>query len=224
MKLENELAECFGNNKAKFIECDVGDDDQLFGAFDSVINANGYIDVIINNAGLPEQSDNYKNLININYKAVVTSTIKGMEYMRKDRGGKGGTIINVSSIAALCQLAPIFFVYFGTKSAVLQFSNCIGKQNYYSRTGVRVITICFGCTDTAMFYEMKSFDKEAEEEMNNTLKSLPLQSVDNAARGLAEVFEVADSGDTWLIHNNKPARNITERIKKAYDIMSEDLF
>lgn len=46
--------------------------------------------------------------------------------MRKDKGGNGGTIVNISSIGCMCQHAPALFVYMGTKSAVLQFSNCIG--------------------------------------------------------------------------------------------------
>lgn len=46
--------------------------------------------------------------------------------MREDRGGKGGTVINVSSVAALIQVSPTAFVYAGTKSAVLYFSTCIG--------------------------------------------------------------------------------------------------
>lgn len=45
--------------------------------------------------------------------------------MRKDNGGKGGTIVNISSIVGLMQsfLLP---VYSAAKSAVLQFSNCLG--------------------------------------------------------------------------------------------------
>ncbi|XP_068629555.1 15-hydroxyprostaglandin dehydrogenase [NAD(+)]-like isoform X1 [Battus philenor] len=224
LKFENELAECYGKNKVKFIECDVGDDEQLFGAYNSVIADNGYIDVVINNAGVGEQNnDNYKNIININIRALITSTIKGLEHMRVDRGGKGGTIINVSSTAALCQLSPSYFVYFATKSAVQQFSNCIGMQNYYSRTGVRVVTVCLGSTDTEILGLMKSFDPEAEDEIRRIVSIYPVQSLESAARGLLTAFELGESGDTWLVNNDKPARNITEKIKKAYEIMSEDL-
>lgn len=58
--------------------------------------------------------------------ALVTSTLKALKVMRKDTGGKGGTIINISSVAALDQPSPSYFIYCGSKSAVLQFSNCIG--------------------------------------------------------------------------------------------------
>lgn len=60
----------------------------------------------------------------------MTGTLKAIELMRKDEGGKGGTVINVSSIAALHQ-AHYIPIYFATKSAVMQFSNCIGVSIVY---------------------------------------------------------------------------------------------
>lgn len=54
-----------------------------------------------------------------------------MDIMRKDEGGKGGVIVNISSIAALLQ-DEFLPIYYGTKSAVLQFSNCIGVSNNIS--------------------------------------------------------------------------------------------
>lgn len=50
--LEKELNERHGNNKVRFIKCDITDEEQLFKAFDTIINENGCIDVVINNAGI----------------------------------------------------------------------------------------------------------------------------------------------------------------------------
>lgn len=49
-------------------------------------------------------------------------------------------------------------------------------------------------------------------------------SVRSAAEGMAQVYQHGTSGDTWLVNNNKPAINITEKVKKAHHILSEDLF
>ena len=57
--------------------------------------------------------------------AVITTTLKALDIMSKENGGKGGVVLNMSSIAALFQ-DHVLPVYFATKSAVLQFSNCIG--------------------------------------------------------------------------------------------------
>lgn len=58
--------------------------------------------------------------------------------MRKDKGGKGGVILNISSTAALCQM-PLSPIYSATKSAVLQFSNCIGVSINKAFLGINKI-------------------------------------------------------------------------------------
>lgn len=40
--------------------------------------------------------------------------------MRKDEGGAGGTIINISSVVALISM-PILPIYSGSEAAVIQF-------------------------------------------------------------------------------------------------------
>lgn len=47
--------------------------------------------------------------------------------MRKDEGGAGGTIINVSSIAAFF-FAPSLPIYNGSKAAVMHFSRCLAVR------------------------------------------------------------------------------------------------
>ncbi|XP_013139029.1 PREDICTED: peroxisomal hydratase-dehydrogenase-epimerase-like [Papilio polytes] len=224
-KLEEKLSQKFDKSKVKFIKCDVTKDNELYEAFDSVQKENDQIDVVINNAAIGQETmDSYKKLIEVNYTALVTSTLKALKVMRKDTGGKGGTIINISSVAALDQPSPSYFIYCGSKSAVLQFSNCIGKQEYYSITGVRVLTICFGATNSDMIPNMRSFDPIVDEKKDSISNNFPSQTVRSAAEGMAQVYQHGTSGDTWLVNNNKPAINITEKVKKAHHILSEDLF
>lgn len=63
--------------------------------------------------------------------ALITNTIKAMDVMRKDEGGNGGVIMNISSVAAFFQDSA-YPIYFATKSAVLQFSNCVGVSNFHT--------------------------------------------------------------------------------------------
>jgi short-subunit dehydrogenase len=58
----------------------------------------------------------------------MTSSLKAYELMRKDRGGRGGTIVNMSSITALHSF-HVVPVYSATRSAVLQFDMCLGVSN-----------------------------------------------------------------------------------------------
>ena len=46
--------------------------------------------------------------------------------MRKDKGGEGGTIINIASVSALSLLSPNAFVYGATKAGVLHFTTSVG--------------------------------------------------------------------------------------------------
>ncbi|XP_050345168.1 alcohol dehydrogenase 1-like [Nymphalis io] len=224
--LQNELNKKYGANKVKFIKGDVTNEDDLFGAYRTTIKDYGYIDIVINNAGIMNDSkDKFKKEIEVNVTALVASTLKAVDVMRKDEGGKGGVVMNMSSIAALYQ-DPLVPIYFGTKSAVLQFSNCLGLPEYYNRTGVRVLTICFGATDTSLLSKEKlgNFDKEAEKKMLDSISIHRLQKVESAARGVVDAIKHGESGSTWLSIADKPVRDITSTIKKAYGILSELVF
>lgn len=50
-------------------------------------------------------------------------------------------------------------------------------EPHYSRTGVRVITLCFGCTDTTLFdpSKMGAFDTETDVILQQSVKALPMQ-------------------------------------------------
>ncbi|XP_073943523.1 15-hydroxyprostaglandin dehydrogenase [NAD(+)]-like isoform X2 [Choristoneura fumiferana] len=147
---QEKLNKQHGVGKAKFYRVDVTSDEQLFAAFESVVAEHGGIDVVVNNAGIMnDMSHIYKKEIAINFTAVVGSTMKAIEVMRTDEGGKGGTVINISSVAAL-QQSSFMPIYYGTKAAVLHFSNCVSMQHDFARTGVRVLTICIGGTATSL--------------------------------------------------------------------------
>lgn len=65
--LESELNAKYGAGKAKFHQCDVTDDDQLFECFNVTASEQGYIDVVINNAGIMNDSKScYKKMIQVN--------------------------------------------------------------------------------------------------------------------------------------------------------------
>ncbi|KAL0841855.1 hypothetical protein ABMA28_014094 [Loxostege sticticalis] len=220
--LQNELNSKYGE-KVKFIKGDVTNEEQFIGSLRSVKEEHG-LDVLINNAGIMNDSlATYKKEIEINVTALVTGTIKAMEMMRKDEGGNGGTIINISSVAGLCQL-PLLPVYWATKSAVLQFSNCMGLDHYYSRSGVRVVALCYGKTDTPLLVNMHSFDKHMEKTFPGSFDEFPGQRPESAARCLVDTYKQASSGSTWLATSERPAEDISADVKKAYEIMSSKIF
>ncbi|CAK1582154.1 unnamed protein product [Parnassius mnemosyne] len=222
--LESELKDVYGQNKIKFIKCDVTSD--LENAYDLAIKEFGYIDVVINNAGIMNDSPNvYLKEIAVNVTALITSSLKAFDLMRKDRGGKGGTIINISSIVGLMQTS-LLPIYSATKSAVLQFSNCLGMEQNFSWSGVRVLTVCFGSTDTPLLSLQKlgGFTKEFDEKIHVGINKMPQQSAQSAAQGLLTAYRNGVSGSTWLVTSNRPAEEITENVKNAYKTLSQGIY
>ncbi|KPJ07894.1 15-hydroxyprostaglandin dehydrogenase [NAD+] [Papilio machaon] len=214
---QNELNSKYGNNKVQFIKCDVTNTEELNAAFAKVKDEFGYIDIVINNAGvLNDNLQVYVKQININVTALVTSSLKALELMRKDEGGKGGVVINMSSIAAICAV-PDTPIYSATKAAVLKFTTAMGNDLYYSRTGVRFLTVCFGATDTPLLSveKMGSFDSKVEAGIPETFKKLKWQSPEAAARGVVDTYKNGASGSVWLIAGGKPAVEVTELYNKG---------
>ncbi|CAH0604517.1 unnamed protein product [Chrysodeixis includens] len=224
-ELQQELTNKYGEGKVKFHKCDVTTN-EIDTVYDDVVKEYEYVDVVVNCAGIMNDRPNvFVKEIEINVTALIRSSFKAFDLMRKDHGGRGGTIINISSIVGLFR-AHLLPVYTATKSAVLQFSNCLGMDPHASRSGVRVLTLCFGCTDTSLFSQSKmgAFDKETDELLAGSLGKLPMQTIDSAVAGLLKAYKEGDSASTWLITSGRPAEDITGNISKAYGIMSQGVF
>ncbi|XP_045785457.1 15-hydroxyprostaglandin dehydrogenase [NAD(+)]-like [Maniola jurtina] len=219
VKLEGKLKITYGENKVCFFKCDVTKDEELFGIYESVQKDFNGIDVVVNNAGIAtETPKTFKKTIETNLSATISSTYKALDLMRVDHGGKGGTIINVSSVAALSLLSPSLFTYSATKMAVLHFSNCVGKEEYYRHTNVRVLTICFGITETAIWDKMDVIDELIQDTLNN-FKYKKMQSGEVAAQGLMQSYRAGKSGSTWLINYNN-VTDISDDIQQGFKVLS----
>jgi len=66
---------------------------------------------------------------------VVRGTLLGLQYMGKDEGGKGGVVVNMSSIAGLVASATLP-VYVATKHAVIGLTRSFGVSTVYSNVGI----------------------------------------------------------------------------------------
>lgn len=74
--LETELASKHGMDKVFFYKCDVTSDD-LHSAYDSVLKKFGYIDVVVNNAGILNDSPKaYEKMIAVNLVSNVRKDLR----------------------------------------------------------------------------------------------------------------------------------------------------
>ncbi|MEV6171667.1 SDR family oxidoreductase [Streptomyces sp. NPDC051954] len=89
-------------------------------------------------------------LVDLNATTVLENTIRFLPAMTA-RGN--GVIINVASTAAF-QPAPYMATYGATKACVLSFTQAVSAEN--ASTGVRILALCPGPTDTPMMDGQRS--------------------------------------------------------------------
>jgi uncharacterized protein len=111
-----------------------------------------HVDILINNAGVGSHG-NFVDLdpealaaqIQLNCGSLVDLTARFLPAMVKARNG---LVINVASTAAF-QPTPTMAVYGATKAFVLSFTESVWQET--KGTGVRVLTLCPGATETEFF-------------------------------------------------------------------------
>jgi NAD(P)-dependent dehydrogenase (short-subunit alcohol dehydrogenase family) len=121
---------------------DVADADAWVRAL-SEFCADGRLDILVNNAGgvrggvFVEQSErSWRRHIDINLVSMLAATSAAVPVMR--RGGRGGSIVNVSSIEGT-RAAPNFAVYAACKAGMLSFTRTMALE--LAEEGIRVNAI-----------------------------------------------------------------------------------
>lgn len=133
------------------VTTDVTDMSQVQKLVDLAVETYGKIDVMINNAGLMQQSpleagkvDEWDNMIDINIKGVLYGIAAVLPQMKKQ---KSGHIINVSSVAGH-KVIPGGTVYCATKHAVRAISE--GLRMEIKPYNLRTTNISPGAVDTEL--------------------------------------------------------------------------
>ena len=68
----------------------------------------------------------------------------------KTSTGKGGQVLNISSVQGLLSW-PVMPVYAAGKSGIIQFSRCMGHQVEFASHGVKIVCLCPNAVDSGMF-------------------------------------------------------------------------
>jgi len=148
-KLADELTGSGG--KALAVETDVTHCDQVKRLVDAAVQKFGRVDVMLNNAGLMQQSplerlkvDEWDNMIDINIKGVLYGIAAALPHMKQQ---KAGHIINVSSVAGH-KVTPLGAVYCATKHAVRALSE--GLRTEVKPYNIRTTVISPGAVATEL--------------------------------------------------------------------------
>jgi NAD(P)-dependent dehydrogenase (short-subunit alcohol dehydrogenase family) len=140
--------------KAIAIEGDVSDEAAIIAMFDATEQAFGKLDGVVNNAGIVAPGSmladmdiaRMKRIFDINVLGAYLCAREAARRMMISRGGKGGSLVNISSAAARIGGAGEYVDYAGSKGAIDTLTLGLAKE--LGRDGVRVNAIRPGLIET----------------------------------------------------------------------------
>ncbi|KAJ9592843.1 hypothetical protein L9F63_015486, partial [Diploptera punctata] len=205
------LNEEFGKDRTIFIKTDVTKEEELKAAFKKTLEKFGGLDIVVNNAGICNDQM-WKQVFLVNVNGVIQGTLLALKYMGKDEGGKGGVVINTSSIAGLGGGNGLP-MYSATKAAVNEFTRNIGGEYFWNTTGVRVMAVCPGATETRLLSQtvmtyQKDWEKALEEQSK---KNQPVQKPEIVAEAVLHMIRKGSSGSIWVssgVNNMDPTGKV----------------
>jgi len=136
------------------VKGDVGNAADITAMFAAVDKHFGRLDGLVNNAGIVDQPqrvdemsvERIERMMRINITGSVLCAAEAVRRMSTRHGGKGGSIVNISSMAAIIGSPSQYVDYAASKAAIDTFT--IGLAREVATEGVRVNAIRPGIIDT----------------------------------------------------------------------------
>jgi|TARA_Y100000296_G_C5176506_1_gene260453 NAD(P)-dependent dehydrogenase (short-subunit alcohol dehydrogenase family) len=136
------------------VKADVADEGQVVQMFEMIDREFGRLDVLVNNAGMLEQQMRLEQMDAARWTRVLGANVIGsflcareaIKRMSTQHGGQGGSIINLSSIAARLGAPGEYIDYAAAKGAI--DSMTVGLAREVAGEGIRVNAVRPGVIDT----------------------------------------------------------------------------
>ncbi|HTR88051.1 MAG TPA: glucose 1-dehydrogenase [Reyranella sp.] len=159
--------------KAAYIHLDVTDEAGWAAAIEKIVATAGGLDVLVNNAGISGSAEKdlydtaaWNRLMGINSTGVFLGMKHGIAAMKK--GGRRGSVINLSSISGIVGQGYIHVGYNASKGAVRLITKAGAAQ--HGRDGIRVNSVHPG-----LMPPMRTSGRTADPETRaKTLKGVPM--------------------------------------------------
>ncbi len=142
--------------RAIAVRADVSDEDSVGAMFDTVERSFGPIDGLVNSAGIVGQKCDVadidagmlRRVFEINVFGTILCCREAVRRMALSKGGRGGAIVNLSSVASSLGGPHEFVHYAASKGAIDSFTVGLGRE--VAKDGVRVNAVRPGLIDTEM--------------------------------------------------------------------------
>ncbi|WP_394375756.1 SDR family oxidoreductase [Stutzerimonas frequens] len=136
------------------VKADVADEAQVLHIFDVIDREFGRLDVLVNNAGMLEQQMRLEEMDAARWRRVLGANVIGsflcareaIKRMSTRHGGKGGAIVNLSSVAARLGAPGEYIDYAAAKGAI--DSMTLGLAKEVASEGIRVNAVRPGVIHT----------------------------------------------------------------------------
>ena len=138
---------------AEAVSLDMTDNDSMIGAVDRAEAALGTIDILINNAGVPDAQRAHKMPLEL-IDRVFDTNLRGPYILsceiarRLIAAGKPGRMVNISSMGGFNYNGNGAALYSITKSAIVRMTECLAVE--WARFNINVNAIAPGCFDSEM--------------------------------------------------------------------------
>jgi NAD(P)-dependent dehydrogenase (short-subunit alcohol dehydrogenase family) len=141
------------NGKAIAVKCDVGSEADILALFKAA-DGFGTLGALVNNAGIVGPSvrvedmsaERIQRMLAVNVTGSFLCAREAVKRMSTKHGGKGGVIVNISSVAAKLASANTYVDYAASKAAIDTFTVGLGQE--VAAEGIRVAAIRPGLIDT----------------------------------------------------------------------------
>ncbi|MBL8581542.1 MAG: glucose 1-dehydrogenase [Rhizobiaceae bacterium] len=160
---------------------DVGNEADVLAMFAAVEARWGRLDALVNNAGIVGHKARLEDMdlarldrvIRINVLGTLLCSREAVKRMSTRHGGHGGSIVNLSSVAAVLGAPSTYVDYAASKGAVDSFTTGLARE--VAAEGIRVNAVRPGIIDTEIHAASGMPDRVAE-----TAASIPMQRAGTA--------------------------------------------
>jgi NAD(P)-dependent dehydrogenase (short-subunit alcohol dehydrogenase family) len=136
------------------VQADVADEAQVLAMFEKVDAKLGRLTALVNNAGVVDQTSRvdamsmarFRRMFEINVYGSFVCAREAVRRMSTRHGGTGGTIVNLSSVAARLGAPGQYVDYAAAKGAIDSFT--VGLAKEVATEGIRVNAVRPGIIDT----------------------------------------------------------------------------
>jgi len=148
-----------GGGKAILVQADTANEDEVVRLFERVDQELGPLTALVNNAGITGRAgrlDSFdaraiRRVLEVNVTGAILCSQQAVKRMSTKHGGAGGSIVNVSSLAANLGGANQWIPYAAAKGAINSFTLGLAKE--VAAEGIRVNAISPGLINTEIHAE-----------------------------------------------------------------------